>query len=96
MNEDEIMRRNVRQGFKSNPTIDLERKMKNYVSKMVWYIQKIELFEKKLSLSSRAKIFVLFFFDVQMNKQDSKFAGSKVKLIQKNVRLLFNLIQVIF
>ena len=66
MNEDEIMRRNVRQGFRSNPTIDLERKMKNYVSKMVWYIQKIELFEKKLSLSSRGKIFVLFFFDVQM------------------------------
>ena len=96
MNEDEIMRRNVRQGFRSNPTIDLERKMKNYVSKMVWYIQKIELFEKKLSLSSRGKMFVLFFFDVQMNKKDSKFAGSKVKLIQKNVRLLFNLIQVIF
>ena len=70
--------------------------MKNYVSKMVRYIQKIELFEKKLSLSSRTKIFVLFFFDVQMNKQDSKFAGSKVKLFQKNVRLLFNLIQVIF
>ena len=53
MNKYKTMRRHVRQGLRFKPKIELERKMKNYASKVERCMQEIEMFEKKLSLSSR-------------------------------------------
>ena len=66
MNKYKTMRRHVRQGLRFKPKIELERKTKNYASKVERCMQEIEMFEKKLSLSS--KLIKFFFWISSMSR----------------------------